>query len=249
MRSTAGPGTTACRIGRQRLAPGRPGPRRARGRAGAPTGSRRSATPRATSSGAEPGSTSSTPISDTVVARLRARQPSALDRHDDEPDRPARDGGRAGQLRVGLDGRLGLPGRTATPMAAQRRIGFSTSSDGGRTWRSGLLPGLTPPSPRRDTATASSDPVVAYDADARRLARSRRSASPPTRSRSSSAARRTAAPGPRRPRPPGARRAPGQGVDRLRQLADEPAPGALLPLVSRRRRPGRSSRASRRMPE
>jgi hypothetical protein len=43
-------------------------------------------------------------------------------------------------------------------------IGFSTSTDAGRTWRSGLLPALTqastPPGP---TATAS-DPVVAYDA-------------------------------------------------------------------------------------
>lgn len=42
-------------------------------------------------------------------------------------------------------------------------IGFSTSRDGGRTWRSGFLPGLTtdstPPGPGR-----ASDPVVAYDA-------------------------------------------------------------------------------------
>jgi hypothetical protein len=43
-------------------------------------------------------------------------------------------------------------------------IGFSTSSDGGRSWRQGILPGLTthtvPPGP----ATRASDPVVAYDA-------------------------------------------------------------------------------------
>jgi hypothetical protein len=42
-------------------------------------------------------------------------------------------------------------------------IGFSTSRDGGRTWRSGFLPGVTtdstPPGPGR-----ASDPVVAYDA-------------------------------------------------------------------------------------
>jgi RTX calcium-binding nonapeptide repeat (4 copies) len=42
-------------------------------------------------------------------------------------------------------------------------IGFSTSRDGGRTWRSGFVPGVTsdstPPGPGR-----ASDPVVAYDA-------------------------------------------------------------------------------------
>ena len=43
-------------------------------------------------------------------------------------------------------------------------IGFSTSKDGGRTWREGTLPGLTanttPPGP----SARASDPVVAYDA-------------------------------------------------------------------------------------
>jgi hypothetical protein len=42
-------------------------------------------------------------------------------------------------------------------------IGFATSRDGGRTWREGLLPGLTehtvPPGP----STRASDPVIAYD--------------------------------------------------------------------------------------
>ena len=43
-------------------------------------------------------------------------------------------------------------------------IGFSTSKDGGRTWREGILPGLTanttPPGP----SVRASDPVIAYDA-------------------------------------------------------------------------------------
>jgi hypothetical protein len=43
-------------------------------------------------------------------------------------------------------------------------IGFATSRDGGRTWREGILPGLTsstvPPGP----STRASDPVVAWDA-------------------------------------------------------------------------------------
>jgi hypothetical protein len=43
-------------------------------------------------------------------------------------------------------------------------IGFATSRDGGRTWREGLLPGLTaatrPPGP----SARASDPVLAYDA-------------------------------------------------------------------------------------
>ncbi|HXF98768.1 MAG TPA: hypothetical protein VNJ46_09185 [Gaiellaceae bacterium] len=46
-------------------------------------------------------------------------------------------------------------------------LGFSVSTDGGRTWRSGLLPGLTrasvPPGPHE----RASDPVVAYHAPSR----------------------------------------------------------------------------------
>jgi hypothetical protein len=53
-------------------------------------------------------------------------------------------------------------GRNRTGGAAT--VGFSTSKDGGRTWREGTLPGLTthttPPGP----STRASDPVVAYDA-------------------------------------------------------------------------------------
>jgi hypothetical protein len=53
-------------------------------------------------------------------------------------------------------------GRTRTGGASS--IGFSTSKDGGRSWRQGILPGLTgntvPPGP----AVRASDPVVAYDA-------------------------------------------------------------------------------------
>src|SRR5918992_1443253 len=52
-------------------------------------------------------------------------------------------------------------GRVGQGAAAM--IGFATSRDGGRTWRSGFLPGVTadssPPGPGR-----ASDPVVAYDA-------------------------------------------------------------------------------------
>ena len=43
-------------------------------------------------------------------------------------------------------------------------IGFSTSKDGGRTWREGLLPGLTANTAPRGPAVRASDPVVAYDA-------------------------------------------------------------------------------------
>jgi hypothetical protein len=42
-------------------------------------------------------------------------------------------------------------------------IGFSTSADGGRTWRSGLLPGLTPPPALATPSDRVSDPAVAYD--------------------------------------------------------------------------------------
>ena len=46
-------------------------------------------------------------------------------------------------------------------------IGWATSHDGGRTWRSGFLPGLTTSSSPAGTYDAASDPVVAYDAAAR----------------------------------------------------------------------------------
>ena len=43
-------------------------------------------------------------------------------------------------------------------------IGFSTSKDGGRTWREGTLPGLTANTTPRGPSARASDPVVAYDA-------------------------------------------------------------------------------------
>jgi hypothetical protein len=53
-------------------------------------------------------------------------------------------------------------GRNRTGGAAS--IGYSTSRDGGRTWREGLLPGLTPNTTPRGPSGRVSDPVVAYDA-------------------------------------------------------------------------------------
>lgn len=44
-------------------------------------------------------------------------------------------------------------------------IGFATSTDGGRTWRSGILPGLTGVSEPAGTLGLASDPAVAYDAE------------------------------------------------------------------------------------
>jgi BNR repeat-like domain len=43
-------------------------------------------------------------------------------------------------------------------------IGFATSRDGGRSWRQGLLPGITVNSVPPGPAARASDPVVAYDA-------------------------------------------------------------------------------------
>jgi hypothetical protein len=47
---------------------------------------------------------------------------------------------------------------------AADNVGFATSSDDGRTWRSGLLPGLTRVSQPAGANERASDPVVAYDA-------------------------------------------------------------------------------------
>jgi hypothetical protein len=46
-------------------------------------------------------------------------------------------------------------------------IGFATSRDGGRTWRSGQLPGITSATRVSGTEDAASDPSVAYDAQHR----------------------------------------------------------------------------------
>ncbi len=43
-------------------------------------------------------------------------------------------------------------------------IGFSTSTDAGRTWRAGLLPGITQATTPPGPSNAASDPTVAYDA-------------------------------------------------------------------------------------
>ena len=46
---------------------------------------------------------------------------------------------------------------------AAAAIGWATSTDGGRTWRSGLLPGLTQYSSPPGAYSRATDPVVAYD--------------------------------------------------------------------------------------
>ena len=52
-------------------------------------------------------------------------------------------------------------GRLTT--VAADAIGWATSTDGGRTWRSGLLPGLTSHSSPPGPYSRATDPVVAYD--------------------------------------------------------------------------------------
>src|ERR671915_895549 len=47
---------------------------------------------------------------------------------------------------------------------AASNIAWAVSTDNGRTWRSGELPGVTRNAPRPGTAEAASDPVVAYSA-------------------------------------------------------------------------------------
>jgi hypothetical protein len=47
-------------------------------------------------------------------------------------------------------------------------IGFATSGDGARTWRSGLLPGITQATSPPGPSNAASDPTVTYDAVHRR---------------------------------------------------------------------------------
>jgi hypothetical protein len=55
-------------------------------------------------------------------------------------------------------------GRAPAPGGAASAIGFSTTRDGGRTWRSGLLPRLTVNNRPGGQWERASDPVIAYDA-------------------------------------------------------------------------------------
>lgn len=55
-------------------------------------------------------------------------------------------------------------GRAPPPGGAAAAIGFSTTRDGGRTWRSGLLPRLTVNNRPAGEWERASDPVIAYDA-------------------------------------------------------------------------------------
>jgi hypothetical protein len=94
------------------------------------------------------------------------------------------------------------------------RIGFSTSRNGGGTWRPGRLPG---------SFERVSDPVVAYDSTHRwwiATSLASEEAVAVNRSRDGIAWRA-----------PGLEQRPGvrQGVDRLRQLGREQVPWALLP--------------------
>ena len=87
------------------------------------------------------------------IHRDRHTNPEAQHESEVEPDSLT-----VGQTTVALF----QVGRNRTGGASS--IGFSTSRDGGRTWREGLLPGLTastrPPGP----SARASDPVLAYDA-------------------------------------------------------------------------------------
>ena len=87
------------------------------------------------------------------IHRDRHTNPEAQHESEVEPDSLT-----VGQTTVALF----QVGRNRTGGAAS--LGFSTTQDGGRTWREGLLPGLTqltrPPGP----SARASDPVLAYDA-------------------------------------------------------------------------------------
>ncbi len=103
----------------------------------------------------------------------------------DQADRIARDceivsrrisvdtlGGADGQHQTEVEPDVAANGSTAVAVFQVGRfvdggaagIGWSTSTDAGRTWRSGILPGLTIFSTPPGTAPRASDPAVAYDA-------------------------------------------------------------------------------------
>ena len=80
--------------------------------------------------------------------------------------------GQAGQHRTILEPQLAAAGSTVVgvfqrgrhELAGSDTIGFATSRDGGRTWRSGVLPGLTSASPNPGPWDVASNASVAWDA-------------------------------------------------------------------------------------
>ena len=160
---------------------------------------------------------------------LRDRLAAPLGRPVRERRQPARDRGRAGQLRR-RDRRSSPRSRSAGARTAPpSNIGTAVSTDAGRTWQRSFLPGTTanatPPGPE----TAASDPSVAFDAvhgvwlvstlTIERVVLARLRLALDRRQELVGAGRR------------GRRRAARQGVDRLRQRRGEPVPGPLLSRV------------------
>src|SRR6266508_4096620 len=124
-------------------------------------------------------------------------------------------------------------------------IGFATSTDAGRTWRSGLLPSLTAASSPPGLAGGASDPVVAYDALHQRwLVVSLSNFAGQTVLFVSGSPDGLAWEAPSiaiASAEPDCRDLARQGMDRLRQRARQPVPRPLLPRVHGhrpRRRPG-----------
>ena len=116
-------------------------------------------------------------------------------------------------------------------------IGVATSADAGSHWRSGLLPGMTSLSPQPGTDPRASDPTVGFDAaHGVWLATALGIASSSFQILVSRSTDGIAWSGPIAART-GAERRARQGVGRLRQLALEPEPRPLLPVVPGRREP------------
>ena len=143
--------------------PGRRAPTES-SRSAATTGSPLSTTAASTGSrAAQAGTSSSADARDRVepdcevvsrrIHRDRHANPESQHESEVEPDSQT-----VGQTTVAVF----QVGRNRTGGAAS--IGFSTSKDGGRTWREGTLPGLTTNTTPRGPSSRASDPVVAYDA-------------------------------------------------------------------------------------
>ena len=190
-----------------------------------------------TASTAGRGSTSPASMPATRWPRTARSSRGGLGRPVQERRQPARDGGRAGQLRLGRYGRRRVPDRTARGRAAAN-IGTAMSRDDGRTWTRALLPGTTVNACR--PVLRSAHPIPASSTTrctdvAREHAHTRRQRSLAHLCRSLQ--RRRALVCARRR---GSRPDPRQGMDHVRQRDGEPVPGPLLPRVH-----GRSEEHSR----
>ncbi len=108
---------------------------------------------------------------DVVPRDCEVVSPTDLERPHDDPDRSARDAGGARHVRLRLDHRLGVSGRSRLRAVARSPSASPRRPTTGTTWKAGLLPGVTDSSPQPGVGRAGERPVDRVRRGPRHVAR------------------------------------------------------------------------------